>query len=371
MHAKVDPASEAEPGADLGKTLPLQDPGAGAMEDFPEGGGLQRPCEPHDSQVRAAAEVDGAAETSVAPRSTVVPSTVVDVIQVGPLRVLRPRSCEATLNASEWLEEPAARSAAARDPERDPEEGTLDSRVQYSTPATPRSTINLDERVLAERIQLYRTFATEMHGRDHVPPWLHESLHEVEVTAARAHSLRHSLRQQAERGARLDHEFTATRLQIEQALAQLARDEFRLNEGMPALRWRAQCVAEVLERLSDELVRCVACAQVQPGAWMGELYRIASGFAGQRGQLLTLRQEIAAKVRAQEDLSQQIRELRASLEAYEAQSLTMREGLAVEADGVSQELRELIARMIQGLDRIYVHLASFPELRDRLEDPLR
>lgn len=241
------------------------------------------------------------------------------------------------------------------------------STVDPPAPAfVPRRTMNMDEQVWAKRVELYHRLARRVYGDDKVPSWLSECLHSIEQDVAKTAALHQALAQTSEQGARSQQNAQAIRIQIGLALDELSRDESRLRGEISSLEMLVLNAEQVQEELADQLSHCVEQARPRSDRMGDTLLRVATNFAKRRADLIGLRSQLSEKRHLIDDLMFQIRQLKDRLDTFNSQEQAEREDRSQEANRLSNQLREVIVNMMDGMERAYSHLSTFPELGEAL-----
>ena len=246
------------------------------------------------------------------------------------------------------------------------------------TPATPipASDVRLEEEDWVRIARVYRQLMLEAHPHGAWPPWMSDSIAEIERTADEVRGLRGELERAAESATEQQEEGREPRRQIGHALDELATDDSRLGRQISELIEQLEpsesrldaAVHAVLSGASGSPLALkqgdVVAAHDEQG--MRELVRACNELSLGRKLVSELRARLARKKAERRDLRFQIAQLKQKLDQVNQASTVDMAVWHEETHRLSCEIQTKLEGIAVVAQRIASDLQRYPELRDRL-----
>lgn len=235
---------------------------------------------------------------------------------------------------------------------------------QRRTPDTIRETDHGAEDVWTRRVELYRDLTFRSYPQPQVPEWLVDALRDLGQLVNEVRTLREELTVASREAAAHEDAVRGTRLRIGRALDDLAQDESRATRQLEQVSHDMETLEPRIGVLARGLVHSVRTAQRDEATpALREVLSTAGQWADAQESLQRLRQHQSDKQTECEDLRFQMAQLKGRLGTLNAEAAIEMDAARHRTHKLDTNISAVLERMSPEAERVYAHLAGFPQLR--------
>jgi len=235
---------------------------------------------------------------------------------------------------------------------------------QRRTPDTIRETDHGAEDAWTRRVELYRDLTFRSYPLPQVPEWLVDALRDLGQMVDEVRALREELTVASREAAAHEDAVRGTRLRIGRALDDLAQDESRAARQLEQVSHEMETLEPRIGVLARGLVHAVRTAQRDEATpALRQVLSTAGQWADAQESLQRLRQHHSDKQTECEDLRFQMAQLKGRLGTLNAEAAIEMDAARHRTHKLDTNISAVLERMSPEAERIYAHLAGFPQLR--------